>query len=59
MDSEIERIIAERSGKKISGKRGSSRKMRDSDEHGSETDSGMREKRGRSKKRSAKRYRSD
>ncbi|KAK7343318.1 hypothetical protein VNO77_11972 [Canavalia gladiata] len=60
VDSEIERIIAERSGKKISGKGGSSRKKVDLDEDGSDKDSGKkRRKRGRSKKRSTKREVSD
>ncbi|TKY50712.1 CAX-interacting protein 4 [Spatholobus suberectus] len=59
IDSEIERIIAERSGKKISGKRGSSRKKGDLDDDGSDKDSGKRRKRGRSKKRSVKREVSD
>ncbi|KAJ6427048.1 hypothetical protein OIU84_022612 [Salix udensis] len=52
VDSEIERIIAERYGKKKSGTIGkSSRKKEDSDDDGS--DSG-RKKRGRSKKRRSK-----
>ncbi|KAL2323943.1 hypothetical protein Fmac_023001 [Flemingia macrophylla] len=59
IDSEIERIIAERSGKKISGKRSSSRKKGYSDDDGSDKDSGKRRKRGRSKKRSSKREVSD
>lgn len=59
IDSEMERIIAERSGKKISGKRGSSRKKGDLDDDGSDKHSGKRRKRGRSKKRSAKREVSD
>ncbi|KAK7270153.1 hypothetical protein RIF29_23088 [Crotalaria pallida] len=60
VDSEIERIIAERSGKKISGKGGSSRKKRDLDDDGSDKDSGKkRKKRGRSKKRSGRREVSD
>lgn len=60
VDSEIERIIAERSGKKVSGKGGSYRKKGDSDDDGSDKDSGKkRKKRGRSKKRSSKREVSD
>ncbi|XP_061368633.1 CAX-interacting protein 4 [Gastrolobium bilobum] len=60
IDSEIERIIAERSGKKISGKGGSSRKKGDSDDDGSDKDSGKkRKKRGRSKQRRGKREVSD
>lgn len=51
VDSEIERIIAERYGKKKSGIGKSSRKKEDSDDDGS--DSG-RKKRGRSKKRRSK-----
>ncbi|KAJ4725811.1 CAX-interacting protein 4-like [Melia azedarach] len=60
-DSEIERIIAERYGKKVSNKGRSSRrkKMGDSDEDVSDSDSGRRKKRGRSKKRSGKRRHSD
>ncbi|XP_027366131.1 CAX-interacting protein 4 [Abrus precatorius] len=60
IDSEIEKIIAERSGKKISGKGGSSRKKGDLDDGGSGDDSGKkRRKRGRAKKRSTKRDVSD
>ncbi|ESW14772.1 hypothetical protein PHAVU_007G016200 [Phaseolus vulgaris] len=59
IDSEIERIIAERSGKKISGKRSSSSKKGDSDDDGSDKDFDKRRKRGRSKKRSSKRKVSD
>ncbi|KAI4299293.1 hypothetical protein L6164_032764 [Bauhinia variegata] len=59
VDSEIERIIAERSGRKISRKGGSSRKKRDSDEAGSDTDCDKRKKRGRSKRRRGKRESSD
>ncbi|KAK7357904.1 hypothetical protein VNO80_17201 [Phaseolus coccineus] len=59
IDSEIERIIAERSGKKVSGKRNSSSKKGDSDDDGSDKDSDKRRKRGRSKKRSSKRKVSD
>lgn len=60
VDSEIERIIAERSGKKISGKGGSSRKKGDWDDDGSDKDSDKkRKKRSRSKKRSGKREVSD
>ncbi|KOM36428.1 hypothetical protein LR48_Vigan02g257800 [Vigna angularis] len=59
IDSEIERIIAERSGKKISGKRSSSNKKGNSDDDGSDKDSDQRRKRGRSKKRSSKRKVSD
>lgn len=59
-NSEIERILAERSGKKISGKGGSSRKKRDLDDDGSDQDSDKkRKKRGRSKKRSGMREVSD
>ncbi|CAK8570570.1 unnamed protein product [Lathyrus sativus] len=54
-DSEIERAIAERSGKKVSGKRGSYRKKEDSDDDESDKDSDRkRRKRGRAKKRSVK-----
>ncbi|OIV91263.1 hypothetical protein TanjilG_30485 [Lupinus angustifolius] len=61
VDSEIERIIAQRSGKKISGRGGSSRKKGGlDDDDGSDKDSGKkRKKRGRSKKRSGKREVSD
>lgn len=60
VDSEIERIIAERSGKKISGKGGSSRKKGDLDDDGSDRDSDKkRKKRSRSKKRSGRREVSD
>ena len=55
VDSEIERIIAERNGKKLSAKGRSSRKKKDSDEDESDEDSKKRKKRGRSKKRSGKR----
>ncbi|KAB1226007.1 CAX-interacting protein 4 [Morella rubra] len=57
VDSEIERIIAQRNGKKISSKRGSLKKELDEDE--SDTDTGERKKRGRSKKRSGKRASGD
>ncbi|XP_054814702.1 CAX-interacting protein 4-like [Prosopis cineraria] len=59
VDSEIERIIAERSGKKINKKGGSSRKRKDSDEDESDSGSGKRKKRGRSKRRHGKREISD
>ncbi|KAE9611568.1 hypothetical protein Lal_00011802 [Lupinus albus] len=57
VDSEIERIIAQRSGKKIIGKGGSSRKKGDLD--GDDDSDKKRKKRGRSKKRSGKREVSD
>jgi len=55
IDSEIERAIAKKSGKKVSEKRGSYRKMDDSDDDESDKDSDRkRKKRGREKKRSVK-----
>ncbi|XP_019441695.1 PREDICTED: CAX-interacting protein 4-like [Lupinus angustifolius] len=57
VDSEIERIIAQRSGKKISGKGGSFRKKGDLDDD--DDSDKKRKKRGRSKKRSGKREVSD
>ncbi|KDP34496.1 hypothetical protein JCGZ_11046 [Jatropha curcas] len=54
VDSEIERIIAERYGKKSVSKGRLSRKKDDSDEDASDSDSGERKKRGRSKKRRTK-----
>ncbi|PQQ11688.1 CAX-interacting protein 4 [Prunus yedoensis var. nudiflora] len=57
-DSEIEKIIAQRNGKKA-GRKDSTKKNEDSDGDGSDTDSGERKKRGRSKKRSSKRKYND
>ncbi|KAG8660216.1 CAX-interacting protein 4 [Manihot esculenta] len=51
-DSEIERIIAERYGKRSSSKKRSSKK--ENSDEGSDSDSGERKKRGRSRKRSSK-----
>ncbi|KAK6271984.1 hypothetical protein POUND7_009067 [Theobroma cacao] len=54
-DSEIERIIAQRYGKKVSGKgKKSSKKKKTDDDDGSDSDYGERKTRGRSKKRSGR-----
>lgn len=57
-DSEIERIIAERSGKKVNRKTKSS-KTKDSEDDDDDTDSAKRKKRGRSKKRRSRKREGD
>ncbi|CAO2832736.1 unnamed protein product [Amaranthus hypochondriacus] len=58
-DSEMERIIAERYGKKKSSSKSKSSKRKKNFSDDEDSDSGRRRKRGRSKKRSGKRSGSD